>query len=311
MLPRSQAPRLAGRLLVRCLRNTAFTQWYVRASITMERQVLRAVLQGEHELIHALWADHDLGYLDLLLPRSRLLVGTFHSGYHDLSATIRFPARLRRFAAIILMSRSQRRFFVERGVPDSRLFVVLHGVDTEFFQPAPRRSDRFVALSVGGHRRNFALLRNLCIAAQDNKRILFQIVAPSVHAPMFADLPNAQFLSGISRDALRESYQQASCMLLTVEDSTANNGLLEAMACGLPIVAERIGGIPEYVNDEAAILTEPGDAEGLATAISRLAVSECLRDEMGCAARQRAKQLDWSCVAKATTDVYGLALGGS
>ena len=62
-------------------------------------------------------------------------------------------------------------------------------------------------------------------------------------------------------------------MLQTLENSTANNVVLEAMACGLPVVAERVGGISEYVSRENAILTEPNDVDTLVRAIRVLADS--------------------------------------
>ncbi len=66
----------------------------------------------------------------------------------------------------------------------------------------------------------------------------------------------------------------------------------EAMACGLPVVATRHGGIPEEVVDgESGLLVDEQDAEGLADAIARLARDRALRDAMGAAARERARSL--------------------
>ncbi len=63
--------------------------------------------------------------------------------------------------------------------------------------------------------------------------------------------------------------------------------LMEAAACGLPLVASRLSGIPEIVRDgETGFLAEPGDAEGLANAIERVARSPALGRRLGDAARQ-------------------------
>jgi len=62
------------------------------------------------------------------------------------------------------------------------------------------------------------------------------------------------------------------------------------MACGLPVVASRIGGIPETVGDEeAAILVEPGNVEQLADALIDLCRHPDRRHRMGAAARHRAE----------------------
>jgi glycosyltransferase involved in cell wall biosynthesis len=96
-----------------------------------------------------------------------------------------------------------------------------------------------------------------------------------------------------------------------MENATANNALLEAMACGLPVVAERVGGIPEYVNRECARLVPTGDCQAIASSILQLSESPELRLAMGQAARRRAEELDWKHAARQTRDIYESVLGSS
>ena len=69
------------------------------------------------------------------------------------------------------------------------------------------------------------------------------------------------------------------------------NAIIEAMAHGKPIVATRVGGIPDLVSDEVGLLVAPGDAAGLSPALSKLAADSELRATMGVAARRRYEQL--------------------
>jgi len=64
--------------------------------------------------------------------------------------------------------------------------------------------------------------------------------------------------------------------------------LMEAMACGLPVVSSQLSGIPELVDDEVSgILVPPCDVEGLANALQRLGADAALRQQMGRAGREK------------------------
>ena len=63
--------------------------------------------------------------------------------------------------------------------------------------------------------------------------------------------------------------------------------LLDGMRAGLPIVATRVGGIPEVVNDEYAILIEPGDSGQIAAAVNKLLDSPSRRYAFSAAAQKR------------------------
>lgn len=87
--------------------------------------------------------------------------------------------------------------------------------------------------------------------------------------------------------------------------------LLEAMRAGLPIIATRVGAIPEVVADASSgLLIEPEDAAGLAAAMARVAEDEQLLGRLGAAGRQRlCAVFGPERTARATRDVYDEAVG--
>jgi starch synthase len=81
--------------------------------------------------------------------------------------------------------------------------------------------------------------------------------------------------------------------------------LLEAMACGRPIVASRTGGIPEVVEDGVSgQLVTPGDAADLARALVLLAGDPERRRRLGNAARARAEAFDIRATVRSLEDLY-------
>jgi glycosyltransferase involved in cell wall biosynthesis len=69
------------------------------------------------------------------------------------------------------------------------------------------------------------------------------------------------------------------------------NSVVEAMACGKPIIASAVGGIPDMIGGDSGILVPPGDPGPLAAAMLRLAQDAELRQTMGAAARERYQKL--------------------
>jgi glycosyltransferase involved in cell wall biosynthesis len=91
---------------------------------------------------------------------------------------------------------------------------------------------------------------------------------------------------------------------MTIDGATANNALLEAMACGLPVVSENVGGIAEYTGPSAAVLCPMGDIAGLEKAVLELQRQPDMTIAMGRSARRRALELDWPIVAQRTKVLY-------
>ena len=85
------------------------------------------------------------------------------------------------------------------------------------------------------------------------------------------------------------------------------NVVLEAMACGTPVIASRVGAVPDIIeNDETGIIVEPKDVEGLKKALVRLMENRELAKKMGERGRERVeKEFTWDAVCKKLEKFYG------
>ncbi|MDH7568297.1 MAG: glycosyltransferase family 1 protein, partial [Armatimonadota bacterium] len=109
--------------------------------------------------------------------------------------------------------------------------------------------------------------------------------------------------SGVSTPGVAELYRRA---LMTVYPSLYEGfGLpvLEAMACGCPVVCSNVSSLPEAGGD-AALLVDPHDVEGLAHAMCRVARNEALRAHMRDAGLRHAGRFTWEASARDTLAVY-------
>jgi glycosyltransferase involved in cell wall biosynthesis len=80
--------------------------------------------------------------------------------------------------------------------------------------------------------------------------------------------------------------------------------LVEAMALGLPVVATRVGGITDVVDEECAVMVPPDDASTLAEALVELGLDAARRAKLGAAARPRAEAFSTTVAAAAMRAIY-------
>jgi glycosyltransferase involved in cell wall biosynthesis len=101
-----------------------------------------------------------------------------------------------------------------------------------------------------------------------------------------------EFQAGIDHAALLEWYARADiCVVPSLNYESFSYTCAQAMAAGKPVIASRIGGIPETIQDGVTgLLFEPGDVQGLVESILQLAEHPARRMEMGRAGRARALQ---------------------
>jgi len=118
---------------------------------------------------------------------------------------------------------------------------------------------------------------------------------------------NVRFVGFVKDDLKALYYKAADIFVLPSTMSTecfpiAN---LEAMACGIPIVASNIGGIPDIVkNGENGLLVQPEDTEALAKAIIYLLENEEIRKKMGQDGLKKIIDFSWEIISEQTEKIY-------
>ena len=190
--------------------------------------------------------------------------------------------------------------------------VVPNGVDTSLFSPAPRLalrdatrhrlgyySDDIVLLLIGNDWRNKGLPTLLeAISRLNHPSLRLCSLAaraadflPQVHSLHLSD--RVQFFAESSE--ILAFYAAADIYAAPSLEDSFNLPVLEAMACGLPVLVSRLAGISEYIADgvDGILLQDPGDSSALAGFLSLLLQKPELRRSLGENAARKALQFSW------------------
>jgi glycosyltransferase involved in cell wall biosynthesis len=110
----------------------------------------------------------------------------------------------------------------------------------------------------------------------------------------------------IQADEVGRFFLEASLVALPYQDATQSGIVPIAYLFGRPVVATRVGSIPEVVDDgKTGLLVEPGDEQSLANAVVKLLRDPDTCKSMGKAAAAKLEQdLSWQIIAKKTLQVY-------
>ena len=219
-----------------------------------------------------------------------------------------------RFDAVFAPSRLMCEFLNSLGIRHT--VHQPHGVDAEVFHPKRRTSGLREKLGLGTDARVLVYVGRF--AGEKNLPVLLQAIArlgAPYHLLMIGGdretrpRPNVTMLRyrGDSRE-LAEWIASADALVHAGTKETFGLVILEAMACGRPVITARAGAFPEFVDENVGMLAEPNNSESMAEAIAALYERDL--DRIGAAARARVlRQFTWSRAFQAQTAAYSALAG--
>ena len=193
---------------------------------------------------------------------------------------------------------------------NGKVHTVYNGVDLQKFSPGSgtEQQDEALILGVGRliEKKGFSYLIKACRILRDQgQKFTCEIVGGGELRPGLDREIRELGLEGVvklvgsrSQEELLSYYQRATVLVMPAVVARDGNRdalptvLLEAMACGTPVVASSLTGIPEIVDHgENGLLVKPGDPTELARAINLLLSEPNLRERFGAGGRSKAEQL--------------------
>jgi glycosyltransferase involved in cell wall biosynthesis len=263
-----------------------------RRWIELARRARRGAVRFRPDVVYAHFLVPTGALAVLAAPRTPLVATAHGQDVANVGTVpgVRLATRavVRRAAAVIAVSDYLRRR-LEETVPEARgkVEVIDSGVDLERFEvtPAPAPPTRYLCIGSLTERKNVVRLANAFsrvgegtltyvgdgpLRAQLEGRPGVSIAGPVPHDRLPAILADARV---VCQPSLVEPFGQA---------------VLEALACGRPVVATRVGGPGEFVPSGAGVLVDPEDERAIADALRHAAELPCPND----AAREAAEAHD-------------------
>jgi len=267
------------------------------------------------DVLHVLYGDEQL---DLLLRWRGLLHCPLVVSFHVPAdrASHRFEvvhAGLgKKIDAAIVLARNEITRF-EKWIGADKVVWVPHGIDTDRFRPGNRTpgDHRIRLLFVGGHMRDWNVIHRVIDEAHYfDLPVDFHVVTRDHFLSHFTGCSNVTYHSGISEAALIELYQESDALLVPLINATANNAVLESLACGTPVISTLVGGIPDYVTNKCGWLFPKGEVDPIMSLIRQLSVNKAVTESRRSEARLQALRFDWREVAKRMSAVYSAVASG-
>lgn len=193
--------------------------------------------------------------------------------------------------------------------PDSEFLCIPNGVDTKRFSPVQRSANPKVKILFIGRlipRKGFQRVVQALPKARALAKVPFEVEVVGTGAAQtelnalasqlgISDL--IHYVGPVPYDKLEKSYQYADIFVLTSLSEGMPAVILEAMGCGLPIIASNVGGNNEIVSEgENGFLIEGDDIDTLAERLAELINNKELRVRMGERSRHLSLAYDWATI---------------
>jgi glycosyltransferase involved in cell wall biosynthesis len=150
------------------------------------------------------------------------------------------------------------------------------------------------------------IIKAIDILAQQNKFRQIKLAlsgSPEQFPAEVASHPNVQFLGWVPQEDLPALYAHAAAAVYPSLYEGFGLPVLEAMACGCPMICSNATSLPEVAGD-AALQIDPNDADGWADGIVKVLSDEVLMEKMRNDGLKRAQEFSWEKTARQTREIY-------
>ena len=235
---------------------------------------------------------------------------------------------LRRATIVLTVSDYLRKLVLDHFtfIDPSRVGVAHYGLSTELLSSAPeaqtsaRRKNVLVVSALWPYKRVDQAIEAFALATAEEPDAVLRIAGPGTPTQLAASMNIARrwhildrvlFLGNVPHSRLGQLYAESDAVLHLSEIESFGLPVLEAMGTGIPVLAKRIGGIPEVAGEAAIWIPPNAEAGHIAGLLRRVLSDDTFRVQHIRAGRREAAQFSWARNAELTARALRRAVTAS
>ena len=271
---------------------------YDSSSVQKDLALINRMLKNKDGIAHFLNGERDVRFSTYLKPlRNWKFTGTFHEPPDAIQEGVKNFKFINKLDGAIAVGINQLELLKDKVGGDAIAYIP-HGVDTHYFTPVSDGWEQYTCLFVGQHLRNFDVLEKVVFELKRKlPQFKLKVVIREDFVKLLPQSENIEIYSNVSDEKLKELYRSASFLLLPLKEVTACNAILEAIACGIPVITSDLEGNRGYLDEHCSFLIKDNDIKRMVECAMLLFEDDAINQQMRMNARNQSLKFSWEQIA--------------
>jgi glycosyltransferase involved in cell wall biosynthesis len=266
---------------------------YDSSSVQKDLALINQMLKNNDGIAHFLNGERDL---------------RFSTSFHEPPATIIKEIQnfkyINRLDGAIAVGINQLQLLKDKIGGDAISYIP-HGVDTNYFSPVSEEWEKYTCIMVGQHLRDFDVLEKVVFELKRKlPKFKLKVIIREDFVNLLPKSENIEIYNNVSDEKLKELYRSASFLLLPLKEVTACNAILEALACGIPVITSDLEGNRGYLDESCSFMVKNNHIKKMFECATLLFEDDLLNRQMRINARKQSMKFSWEQIATEIITYY-------